>query len=101
MRASHLYCPTYFGPQRGRAKDPVKYLLAVEQRARERQVAYETVKLLRQEVMHCKRKNGVNAHEVCQEVNQAYYDIIMKKDFGQLHPNWAKPEMKEGWGDIL
>ena len=36
--------------QRGRAKDPVAYLHDVEQRARERQVAYETVRILRQRV---------------------------------------------------
>jgi hypothetical protein len=36
--------------QRGRASDPVAYLHDVEQRARERQVAYETVRLLRQRV---------------------------------------------------
>jgi hypothetical protein len=50
--------------QRGRAKDPVAYLHDVEQRARERQVAYETVRLLRQRVRltpspsHCSLSSG-------------------------------------------
>ena len=88
-------------PQRGRAKDPVKYLQSVEQRARERQVAYETVKLLRRDVIDCQRKEGVNAYENCREVAQAYYDQIQKKDLGQLQPEWSKPEMKEGWGDLI
>ena len=81
--------------------DPVKYLLAVEQRARERQVAYETVRLLRQDVIHCARKEGVNKHEHCREKVQALYDVISKPDYGQVHPEWSKPEMKEGWGDLL
>ena len=39
----------------------------------------------------------MNHYENCREVVQAYYDIIQKKDLGQLHPDWAKPEMKDGW----
>jgi NADH dehydrogenase (ubiquinone) 1 beta subcomplex subunit 10 len=73
--------------QRGRAKDPVAFLHSIEQRARERQVAYETVKLLRQRVIHCYRKEGVNHYENCQDVAQDYYDIITKPNFGQLQPN--------------
>merc|ERR1712028_196725 len=48
------------GQPYGRASDPVKYYLGIEQRARERQVAYETVRLLREDVIECYRKNGVN-----------------------------------------
>ncbi|EEC48201.1 predicted protein [Phaeodactylum tricornutum CCAP 1055/1] len=81
----------------GRAKDPVAYLLATEQRARERQVAYETVKLLRQRVIHCYRKEGVNHYENCRQEAQDLFDIITKKDLGQLHPKWEKPEMNDGW----
>jgi hypothetical protein len=69
----------------------------VEQRARERQVAYETVKLLRQKVIQCVRTEGVNHYENCLDVTQAYYDTIIKKDMGQLQPDWVKPEMKDGW----
>lgn len=69
----------------------------MEQRARERQVAYETVKLLRQKVIHCYRIEGVNHYENCRDVVQAYYDVVIQKDMGQLQPDWAKPEMKDGW----
>ena len=44
--------------QNGRAHDPVKFLQAAEQRARERQVAYETVRILRKDVIECYRKAG-------------------------------------------
>lgn len=74
---------------------------AAEQRARERQVAYETVRLLRQDVIICHRKEGVNAYENCKDVSQAYYDQIIKRDLGQLQPEWSKPEMKEGWADLI
>jgi NADH-ubiquinone oxidoreductase subunit 10 len=83
--------------QLGRARDPVKYLLAAEQRARERQVAYETVRLLREDVIECYRREGVNHYENCKDVSQKYYDIIKKKDLGQLHPNWKNPAKFDGW----
>ena len=50
---------SYFYKQRGRAKDPVAYLHDVEQRARERQVAYETVRILRQRVRWNSPYNGI------------------------------------------
>eukprot|EP00339_Tiarina_fusa_P004476 CAMPEP_0117036714 /NCGR_PEP_ID=MMETSP0472-20121206/25980_1 /TAXON_ID=693140 ORGANISM="Tiarina fusus, Strain LIS" /NCGR_SAMPLE_ID=MMETSP0472 /ASSEMBLY_ACC=CAM_ASM_000603 /LENGTH=112 /DNA_ID=CAMNT_0004746531 /DNA_START=113 /DNA_END=448 /DNA_ORIENTATION=+ len=81
----------------GRAKDPVKYLLATEQRARERQVAYETVRLLREDVIECYRREGVNHYENCKDVSQKFYDIVQKKDMGQLHPNWKNPAKHDGW----
>lgn len=85
------------GVERGRVKDPVGYLQATEQRARERQVAYETVKILRQRLIECYRKEGVNHYEDCRGVAKDYYDTISKKDLGQLHPNWANPEKHDGW----
>jgi hypothetical protein len=81
----------------GRAKDPVKFLLATEQRARERQVAYETVRLLREDVIECYRKEGVNHYENCHEVALKFHDVIKQKDMGQLHPNWKNTEKFDGW----
>jgi hypothetical protein len=69
----------------------------VEQRARERQVAYETVKLLRQRVIHCYRKEGVNHYENCRKEATDYYNVIIQKDLGQLQPEWSNPEKKDGW----
>ena len=89
--------PAHPIPQRGRAEDPVGYLNATEQRARERQVAYETVRLLRQKVISCYRAKGVNHYEDCREEAQAYYNVVTKKDMGQVHPEWANPDMKDGW----
>lgn len=72
-------------------------MLSVEQRARERQVAYETVRLLREDVIECYRREGVNHYENCHEVASKLYNVITKKDLGQLHPKWSKPEMHDGW----
>jgi NADH-ubiquinone oxidoreductase subunit 10 len=88
--------PIFF-TQLGRARDPVKYYLASEQRARERQVAYETVRLLREDVIECYRREGVNHYENCKDVNQKYYDLITKKDLGQLQPKWEDPAKSDGW----
>mmetsp|Transcript_15361 Transcript_15361/g.21702 ORF Transcript_15361/g.21702 Transcript_15361/m.21702 type:complete len:109 (-) Transcript_15361:87-413(-) len=85
------------GSERGRAKDPVKFLLATEQRARERQVAYETVKILRKRVIECYRKEGVNHYDNCKKPVADYYDVIIKKDLGQVQPKWENPEKMDGW----
>lgn len=87
----------FFIFQYGRAPDPVGYLRDVEQRARERQVAYETVKLLRKRVIECYRKEGVNHYENCRDVAQDLYNVIKQKDMGQVQPPWKKPEMNDGW----
>ena len=73
------------------------YLRATEQRSRELQVAYETLRLLRQKVIQCYREHGVNHYEKCREVGKAYYDLITKKDLGQLQPDWSDPKKKDGW----
>lgn len=90
---------TYFSNKnvQGRAADPVGYLQSVEQRARERQIAYETVKLLRRDVIACYRKEGVNHYENCRKEYQALYDVISKKDLGQVHPKWSDEKMNDGW----
>mmetsp|Transcript_9027 Transcript_9027/g.19137 ORF Transcript_9027/g.19137 Transcript_9027/m.19137 type:complete len:112 (-) Transcript_9027:210-545(-) len=81
----------------GRALDPVKYLQATEQRARERQIAVETVRILRKDVIECYRKEGVNHYDNCKEVCERYYRVITKKDLGQVQPNWADKNKYEGW----
>jgi hypothetical protein len=81
----------------GRARDPVKFLQAVEQRARERQVAYETVKILRNRVIECYRREGVNHFENCKKQVKDFYEIIKKRDYGQLHPDWENPVKKDGY----
>jgi hypothetical protein len=49
------------------------------------------------QVIHCYRTEGVNHYENCREVVEAYHNVISKKDYGQLHPDWANPEMHDGW----
>mmetsp|Transcript_30920 Transcript_30920/g.36073 ORF Transcript_30920/g.36073 Transcript_30920/m.36073 type:complete len:109 (+) Transcript_30920:53-379(+) len=85
------------GSERGRAQDPVKFLLATEQRARERQIAYETVRLLRKDVIDCYRKEGVNHYDNCKDVCKRYYDVVVQRDVGQVHPDWADKSKHEGW----
>ena len=75
----------------------MKYILAAEQRARERQIAYETVRLLRQDVIECYRKEGVNHYDNCQAVNKRYYDVVVKNDVGQVQPAWANPAKNVGF----
>lgn len=83
--------------QRGRAQDPVAFLLSAEQRARERQVAYETVRLLRKDVIDCYRKEGVNHYDNCKEVTETYYKVVVKNDVGQVQPDWADKAKHDGF----
>jgi hypothetical protein len=71
--------------------------LAAEQRARERQIAYETVRLLREDVIECYRREGVNHYQNCHDVTQRFYNVIQQKDLGQLQPNWQDPSKMDGW----
>ena len=87
----------YVAAQNGRAHDPVKFLQAAEQRARERQVAYETVRILRKDVIECYRKEGVNHYDKCKDVCEKYYNVVIKKDVGQVHPDWADKAKHDGW----
>ncbi|KAL3811877.1 hypothetical protein ACHAXA_005543 [Cyclostephanos tholiformis] len=81
----------------GRAKDPVKYLQSIEQRARERQVAYETVRLLRRDVIECYRREGVNHYENCKGPVEAYARVVLKQDIGQVHPEYKDEGKKYGY----
>mmetsp|Transcript_20805 Transcript_20805/g.43509 ORF Transcript_20805/g.43509 Transcript_20805/m.43509 type:complete len:106 (-) Transcript_20805:225-542(-) len=81
----------------GRAADPVGYLNAVEQRARERAVAVETVRILRERMIKCYRVESVNYHERCRKVAKDYYDLITQPSVGQLHPEWEDPSKKQGY----
>ena len=84
----------------GRAKNPVKYLQSIEQRARERQVAYETVRLLRQDVIACYRKEGVNHYENCKEPVEKYARVVLKRDVGQVNPTWSEEGKNYGVWDF-
>jgi hypothetical protein len=48
-------------------------------------------------VIECYRKEGVNHYENCRDVAEKYYNLVKKKDLGQLHPNWKNPEKFDGW----
>jgi hypothetical protein len=80
----------------GRAKNPVKYLQSIEQRARERQVAYETVRLLRRDVIECYRREGVNHYENCKAPVERYARVVLKQDVGQVHPDFQDEGKKYG-----
>mmetsp|Transcript_31666 Transcript_31666/g.75585 ORF Transcript_31666/g.75585 Transcript_31666/m.75585 type:complete len:112 (-) Transcript_31666:126-461(-) len=81
----------------GRAKDPVKYLQSLEQRARERQVAIETVRLLRRDVIECYRREGVNHYENCKEPVEKYAKVVLKKDVGQVNPKFKDEGLNYGF----
>eukprot|EP00937_MAST-01D_sp_MAST-1D-sp2_P004820 g4820.t1 len=52
--------------------DPVAFLESREQRVREHYVAIENAKILREELIQCYRKEGVNHIERCQDIAQKY-----------------------------
>lgn len=73
----------------------------MEQRARERQIAIETLRIIRTRVQECYRREGVNHYENCQKEVKDYYDIIMQKSLGQVQPDWADERKKEGFGGFF
>ena len=62
--------------------DPVAMIEAREQRVRERFVAIEEAKILRDQVRQCYYKEGVNHYQNCREIVQTYLKKIGAHDFG-------------------
>ena len=63
--------------------DPVAYYAAREQRVREHFVAIEHAKILRESLIACYRKEGVNHIEACQEIAAKY-----KAALGPAHDHY-------------
>ncbi|GMI62030.1 hypothetical protein ScalyP_jg10206 [Parmales sp. scaly parma] len=59
------------------ADDHIASLHAGEQRAREMQVQIESIKLLRQDVIACYRKEGVNHYKNCRGVVEKFTTAIL------------------------
>ena len=74
----------------GRIANPVDYLNAREQRAREMQIEIESIKILRRELITCHRKEGVNHYMNCREQVKAYMEAI--SDPQMLAPRVVKKE---------
>jgi hypothetical protein len=55
------------------------------------------VKILRKDVIECYRTEGVNHYDNCKEVNKRYYDVIIKRDVGQVQPDWEDKSKHEGF----
>jgi hypothetical protein len=69
-----------------RHDDPVGYALAREQRGRERIIAEETVKIVREQVAQCYQREGVNHYQNCKHLTKQYYELITAPGFGILQP---------------
>ena len=70
-----------------RASNAAANLKAGEQRAREMQVEIETVRLLRQDVVSCYRREGVNHYKNCRKEVDAYVECISD-------PNLLSPKQR-------
>ena len=64
--------------------DPVAFFAAKDQRVRERNIALEQTKILREQVIACYRKEGVNHYENCKDVVTQYLARIQAPDFGMV-----------------
>lgn len=69
--------------------DPVAWANSREQFMREHLIAKERVKLLRQQVIACYRKEGVNHYVNCKHLTTKYLEMIQDKTFGRLKPPGA------------
>ncbi|CAM9202025.1 unnamed protein product [Scytosiphon promiscuus] len=75
--------------------DPVAWANSKEQFMREHLIAKERVKLLRQEVIACYRKEGVNHYVNCKHLTTKYMDVMKDKTFGRLTPGGATADAEE------
>ncbi|GMH53885.1 hypothetical protein TL16_g01555 [Triparma laevis f. inornata] len=84
------------GAGRGRAADTVGFHNAGEQRSREMQVEIETIKLLRQDVVSCYRREGVNHYANCRKEVDKYVTAISDPDLLNPKQRQAKATAKGG-----
>lgn len=77
--------------------DPVAWVNSREQHMRERLIAKERVKLLRQKIISCYRKEGVNHYVNCKHLTTKYLELIQDNHFGMLKaPSAGAAASKEG-----
>jgi len=88
-RLSDVNLQSYPHVSKDDRSDPVAWANAREQFMREHLIAKERVKLLRQEVIACYRKEGVNHYVNCKHLTTKYLDVIKDKNFGRLKPPGA------------
>ncbi|PXF43499.1 NADH dehydrogenase [ubiquinone] 1 beta subcomplex subunit 10-B [Gracilariopsis chorda] len=60
---------------------PFDAILAKEQRTREALIAMEETKLLAEKVKECRRREGVNHYEKCEQIARAYLKRISTPGF--------------------
>ena len=60
-------------------------------------MAYETVRLLRKDVIECYRKEGVNHYENCKEPVEKYSKVVLKRDVGQVNPTYKDEKKYYGY----
>lgn len=68
-----------------RNADPSAYHDAREQRVRERFVAIEEAKMLREKLQACYRREGVNHYQNCRELADAYMKKVHSQEFGAVY----------------
>lgn len=99
MSDSELRTPRYYKqvPDFARDKDSnIKWdslsgaarLEAAEQHAREKAIAIEETKILREQVRQCYRSQGVNHLENCKDLVKKYASRLATPDYGILKVSW-------------
>lgn len=88
-RRSDVTLQSYPHVDKDDRSDPVAWANAREQVMREQMIAKERVKLLRQQVIACYRKEGVNHYVNCKHLTTKYLAIINDRTYGMLKPPGA------------
>jgi hypothetical protein len=69
---------------------PYNFHVRQEHLTREYQIALENMSMLRDELGHCVRTEGVNQFVNCKELRQKYFDLCQDKYRGMLMPPGAR-----------
>jgi hypothetical protein len=73
-------------------------LNALKERAREREIATQTCKILRIRLIHCVRREQINHYENCRKEASEFLAHATHPTHRQLQPEWRNPEMALGLG---
>lgn len=86
LRQSDVILKEYPHVDKDDRSDPAAWANSREQVMREQMIAKERVKLLKEKIIACYRKEGVNHYVNCKEFTTKYIDLIQDRTYGMLKP---------------
>jgi hypothetical protein len=74
---------------------PYEYNVQNERILREVQIAHQSAQLLREELAHCVRTEGINSNVNCYDLRKKYFNLLQDRYRGMLFPEGGEPSNRD------